>query len=60
MNRIILASASPRRKEFLGHISDNFDVVVSSVEEIVPPNIPQDEVPQFLATLKAKDVAKTT
>ena len=58
MNRIILASASPRRKELLGHISDNFDVVVSSVEEIVPPNIPQDEVPQFLATLKAKDVAK--
>ncbi len=57
MNNIILASASPRRKELLKQITENFEVVVSSVEEIVPNNIPQEEVPQFLATLKAKDVA---
>lgn len=57
MDSIILASASPRRKELLKQITDNFTVVVSSVEEVVPDNITQEEVPQFLATLKAKDVA---
>lgn len=57
MNNIILASASPRRKELLQYITKDFKVIVSSVDEIVPENIPQEEVPQFLATLKAMDVA---
>ncbi len=57
MSNIILASASPRRKELLNQITEEFSIVVSSVEEIVPDSIPVDEVPQFLATLKAKDVA---
>ncbi len=53
---IILASASPRRQELLKQITDDFTVNVSSVEEVVPEGIPSDEVPQFLAMLKAKDV----
>ena len=57
MNKIILASASPRRKELLKQITDDFEICVSSVEEIVPDTIPTEEVPQYLATLKAKDVA---
>ena len=57
MNNIILASASPRRKELLKQITEDFEISVSSVEEIVPDNIPAEEVPQFLSTLKARDVA---
>lgn len=56
-NDIILASASPRRQELLKLITENFSVKISSVEEVVPCDIPVDEVPQFLATLKAKDIA---
>ena len=56
-NRIILASASPRRKELLKHITEGFDVKVSSVEEIIPKELATEEVPEFLAMLKAKDVA---
>ena len=39
MNKIILASASPRRKELLRQITDNFEICVSSVEEIEEINI---------------------
>ena len=56
-NNIVLASASPRRQELLKQITDSFIVKVSSVEEIIPEGMLCDEVPQFLATLKAKDVA---
>ena len=33
---IILASASPRRKELLKNITSDFKIVPSSIEEIVP------------------------
>lgn len=59
LNNIILASASPRRQELLKHITDDFTVKVSSVEEIVPNEICADETPEFLAMLKAKDVAQS-
>ncbi len=57
-NNIILASASPRRQELLKTIIEEFEVQISNVEEIVPHEISAFEVPEFLATLKAKDVAK--
>lgn len=57
-NSIILASASPRRQELLKTVVEDFEVLVSNVDEIVPPEISALEVPQFLATIKAKDVAK--
>jgi len=31
--KIILASASPRRKELLGYITKNFEVIVSNADE---------------------------
>ena len=36
--RVILASQSPRRKELLSMITDDFDVIPSECEEIVPDN----------------------
>ncbi len=57
-HRIILASASPRRKELLEAIGVQFIVRPSEVEELMDPDeIPEDQV-QRLAFEKASDVAK--
>lgn len=41
---IILASASPRRKELLSRITENFTIRVSDVDETLPPMDPEAEV----------------
>ncbi len=54
---IILASASPRRRELLGMICHDFSVIVSECEEIVSSTVPE-EVTIELSTQKAQAVAK--
>ena len=56
MERIILASASPRRKELMTMAGLSFDVVVSDCEENIAFDGPEDMVKQ-LSFLKANDVA---
>ncbi len=56
--RIILASQSPRRRELLKTIFENFEIIPSSCEEVVPNNISTQNVAEFLANLKANDIAK--
>ncbi len=56
--KIILASASPRRRELLSVIADDFSVFPSSAEEIVPKGTKNKQVAEILAMLKAKDVAQ--
>ena len=53
--KIILASASPRRKELLSHIVPQFDVIPSDIPEDAH-GLPRQQVMQ-LALLKAQDVA---
>ena len=55
---LILASASPRRKELLRLITDDFKVVTADVDETVPDDIDIFEAPSFLALKKAKAVAE--
>lgn len=55
---IILASASPRRKELLSYITNEYTVIPSSVEEIVPKGIPVLKQPEYLSKIKALDIAK--
>ena len=45
---IILASASPRRKELLSYIVNEYTVIPSAVEEIVPKGMPVLKQPEYL------------
>ena len=51
--RLILASASPRRQQLMRDAGFPFEVRIIPVQETYPPAIPIDEVPEFLARLKA-------
>lgn len=57
MSRIILASQSPRRQELIGYILSDYEVIVSAVEETLPDGIAPEEVPVYLAGVKAQAVA---
>lgn len=54
--RIILASASPRRKELLGMICSEFEVIVADCEEVISGRMPE-EVVKELSEQKASAVA---
>lgn len=55
---VILASASPRRRELLSLIFDDFRVIPSDFEESeVPAELPPVRHVEYSATMKARDVA---
>ena len=56
MNSIILASASPRRKELLGQIGIEYEVIPSKKEEVITATVPS-EIVMELAKQKAEDIA---
>ena len=55
--RLILASASPRRRELLGRLGLPFEVRPSGIEEVLSPGIPAAALATALARAKARDVA---
>lgn len=57
--RIVLASASPRRRELLAQLGWEFEVIVSDVEELITKTLPC-EVVEELSYIKAKDVFEKT
>ena len=50
----VLGSQSPRRKELLAGIGVEFEVRVKDTEEIYPTSLAVEEVPEYLAKLKAE------
>ncbi len=52
--KIILASKSPRRRELLGGLDLPFEVVIHEVDEIFPDDLPMEQIPIYLAILKAE------
>lgn len=56
-NNVILASQSPRRKELLKLIFDEFKVIPSNANETVPDDIRIESYCEYLAKLKANDIA---
>lgn len=57
MNKIILASASPRRKELLSIFDINIDIYTSDINEIVRSHEDPKQVSMSLAFQKALDVS---
>jgi septum formation protein len=51
--RLILASGSPRRQQFLRELDVDFEIRLKDVEEIYPQNLQGAEITDFLAKLKA-------
>ena len=52
--KLVLASASPRRKQLLSMLGIPFEVRPLDVEEIYSPELKGAEIPRFLSELKAK------
>ena len=55
--KIVLASASPRRKQLLSQMGLEFEVVPSDIDEKLPADLPYEEAVQELAFKKASHVA---
>ncbi|TWI85107.1 septum formation protein [Lacibacter cauensis] len=53
MERIILASKSPRRKQLLEWAEIPFDVMVKDTDEMYPASLSIDQVPVYIARNKA-------
>lgn len=53
MNRIVLASGSPRRRQLLEWAEVPFDVLVKETAETYPPDMPVAEIPVHIARNKA-------
>lgn len=54
---IILASASPRRKELFSVITNDFKIIPADIDETVPTGIEAESVAEFLSVRKAKAVS---
>lgn len=52
--KIILASASPRRRELMRLITENFTAVSTDTDETLPPNIKPLDASAYLAEIKAQ------
>lgn len=56
--KVILASGSPRRKELLKTIFDEFEIITADVDETVPVGTLPKDAPEILAKIKCQAVAE--
>jgi septum formation protein len=56
MERIVLASQSPRRKQLLEWAEIEFDIIVPQTDESFPPDISINELPIHIAREKARSI----
>jgi septum formation protein len=56
MQRIVLASQSPRRKQLLEWAEIDFDIIVPQTDESFPPGMAIDELPIHIAREKALSI----
>lgn len=56
--KIILASASPRRRELLQYIVPEFEVIPADIDETLPSSVPPEKSAEYLAVQKAEHIAK--
>ncbi len=56
--KLILASASPRRREILKNAGYKFEVITADADETLPPDISPEQAVKYLAELKNSAVAQ--
>lgn len=56
--KIVLASASPRRRELLRSIADDFLCISPDVDEVYDGSLPPEKIAMYLAKIKCEAVAK--
>ncbi|GLB51382.1 Maf-like protein [Neptunitalea chrysea] len=56
--KIILASNSPRRKQFLTDLKIPFEVKTANIDEVYPDHLVKGEITDYLAKLKAAPLEK--
>ena len=56
--RIILASRSPRRQEFLKELNIPYSIILFDVEETYPNHLKREEISEYIAIQKAKPFDK--
>ena len=56
MNKIILASQSPRRKQLLEWAEIPFEIIVKPTTEDYPPGLPPEEIAIYIAQQKANAI----
>ncbi len=55
--KVILASASPRRRELMEYVVPRFETVPADIDETVPRQIPAGKNAEYLAVKKAEHIA---
>ena len=56
--KYVLASASPRRKELLAELVEEFEIIPSNADESTTEYLSPKRLVSYLATIKAEEVAK--
>lgn len=56
IQRIILGSQSPRRREYIQYLGYPVSTLSPDVEEVYPDDLPLNQVPAYLAQLKANSL----
>ena len=56
--KIVLASKSPRRRELLSEICEDFEIITEDVDETLPTDVPAESGVEILAIRKGKAVAQ--
>jgi septum formation protein len=57
--KLILGSKSPRRQALIGELGLPVEIRTEEVEEIYPDSLAPEDVPEYLAKLKAQPLVKT-
>lgn len=57
--KVILASASPRRKELLQIIFSDFEAIPADIDETIPDGVEAEFAPEYLACQKAMHISKS-
>lgn len=51
--KIILASGSPRRQQFLRDLDLDFEIRLKEIDEVYPPNLKEEDITDYLSVLKS-------